>query len=234
MTNTPDIKPELPAIVRRLAGTEPIELVWLNELGGTTWRWADHYLKWSPQSAGIDLERERVRLNWLAGRHPVPSVLDHGADAEAQWTLTAALPGGHAVGDPWRERSAEAIAAIAEGLRRLHAIPIDDVPPEWAASSWVRREPPQLGPRPPLDDSVLVHGDACAPNTLIDSVGQWTGHVDLGDLAVGDRWADLAVASMSLDWNFGEGHQNEFFTAYGIAPDADRIRYYRALWHAES
>ena len=26
---------------------------------------------------------------------------------------------------------------------------------------------------------------------------------DFGDLAVGDRWADLAVASLSLDWNFG-------------------------------
>lgn len=229
-----DVEPEPPAIVRRLAGAESVELVWLNELGGTTWRWADRYLKWSPRSVGIDLERERVRLDWLAGRHPVPSVLDHGADAEAQWMLTAALPGGHAVGDPWRERFAEAIAAIAEGLRRMHAIPVDNVPPEWAAASWVRREPPQLGPRPLLDDPVLVHGDACAPNTLIDSVGQWTGHVDLGDVAVGDRWADLAVASMSLDWNFGEGHQDEFFAAYGIAPDADRIRYYRALFHAES
>lgn len=99
MTNTPDIKPEPPAIVRRLAGTEPVELVWLNELGGTTWRWADRYLKWSPRSAGVNLKRERVRLVWLAGRHPVPSVLDYGADAEAQWLLTVALPGSHAVGD---------------------------------------------------------------------------------------------------------------------------------------
>ena len=47
--------------------------------------------------------------------------------------------------------------------------------------------------------------------------------MDFGDLAVGDRWADLAVASMSLDWNFGEGHQPEFFAAYGVEPDAERI-----------
>jgi len=45
---------------------------------------------------------------------------------------------------------------------------------------------------------------------------------------------DLAVASMSLDWNFGEGHQHELFDAYGIDPDAGRIAYYRALWHLES
>jgi kanamycin kinase len=81
---------------------------------------------------------------------------------------------------------------------------------------------------------VVVHGDACAPNTLISDAGEWTGNVDFGDLAVGDRWADLAVASMSLDWNFGEGHQDEFFDAYGIRPDVERIRYYRALWDAES
>ena len=73
-----------------------------------------------------------------------------------------------------------------------------------------------------------------APNTLISSDGAWTGNVDFGDLAVGDRWADLAVASMSLDWNFGDGHQGEFFDAYGIEPDEERITYYRALWHLES
>ncbi len=81
---------------------------------------------------------------------------------------------------------------------------------------------------------MLAHGDACAPNTLIGADGEWTGHVDLGDLGVGDRWADLAIASLSLDWNFGEGHQAELFDAYGIEPDEDRIRYYRALWHQES
>ena len=81
---------------------------------------------------------------------------------------------------------------------------------------------------------MLVHGDACAPNTLISAGGGWTGNVDFGDLAVGDRWADLAIASLSLDWNFGEGHQQELFDAYGIEPDEERIRWYRALWELES
>jgi kanamycin kinase len=78
----------------------------------------------------------------------------------------------------------------------------------------------------------VCHGDACAPNTLLDDDGRWTAHVDLGTLGLADRWADLAVASMSLDWNFGEGWQPEFFAAYGVRPDADRIRFYRALWNA--
>ena len=129
----------------------------------------------------------------------------------------------------------EAIQAIADGLRAIHAIPIADFPREWAEEVWVGRAPANLGERPPLHEPpVLVHGDACAPNTLITQTGAWSGNVDFGDLGIGDRWADLAVASLSLDWNFGEGHQAEFFAAYGIEPDAERIRYYRALWEQES
>ena len=91
-----------------------------------------------------------------------------------------------------------------------------------------------IGDRPPIESAVLVHGDACAPNTLISNEGTWTGNVDFGDLGVGDKWADLAIASLSLDWNFGEGHQGEFFDAYGVERDEGSIEYYRALWDLES
>ena len=42
------------------------------------------------------------------------------------------------------------------------------------------------------------------------------------------------VAGAALGWNFGEGHQDELFAAYGIARDPERIAYYRALWELES
>ena len=224
----------VPRVVVERRGDRPAELVWRNELGGLTFRIDDQYVKWNPRRTGVDLERERVRLEWLSTRHPAPRVIASGADDEAQWLLTEALPGESAVGDTWRARRAEAIRAIATGLRAIHTIPTEDFPSPWTSEVWVGRAPDSLGPRPPLDDVVLVHGDACAPNTLISTTGEWTGHVDFGDLAVGDRWADLAIASLSLDWNFGEGHQGELFEAYGIAADEERIRYYRALWELES
>ncbi len=228
----------VPAAVIELAGGDAPELAWRNELDGLTFRLGERFLKWSPRSAGIDLTRERERLDWLRGRHPVPRVLDFGEDVDGQWMLKAALPGTNATNDHWRARPADAIRAIAAGLQALHAVPIDEVPERWAMESWTGRRSTAVeterGPRPPLDDPVLVHGDACAPNTLALPDGTWTGHVDLGDAAIGDRWADLAVASMSLDWNYGPGHQDEFFAAYGVARDEARIRWYRALWHAES
>jgi kanamycin kinase len=224
----------VPRIALELAGDSEPELIWRNDLDGLTFRIGDRYLKWNPRSTGIDLGRERVRLDWISRRHPAPRVVDHGADGDAQWLLTEAVPGGSAVGDAWRARRPEAIRAIATGLRAIHAIPIDDFPTDWTAEVWVGRQPASIGARPPVDSPVVVHGDACAPNTLISDAGTWTGNVDFGDLAVGDRWADLAVASMSLDWNFGEGHQAEFFDAYGISPDEVRIRYYRTLWDLES
>jgi kanamycin kinase len=60
--------------------------------------------------------------------------------------------------------------------------------------------------------------------------GQWSGHVDLGDLGVADRWADLAIATWSTKWNYGPGREQVLLDAYGIKPDAERTHYYRLLW----
>ena len=58
---------------------------------------------------------------------------------------------------------------------------------------------------PPVDKLVVCQGDACAPNTLLSDDGHWSGHVDLGVMGVADRWADLAVATWSTEWNYGPG-----------------------------
>lgn len=221
-----------PQIVNRLADGAVPELTWRNELGGQTWRLGDRYLKWSPDTAGIDLHREVTRLRWLHGRHPVPHVLDAGDADGGHWFLTAAICAESAVADRWRLDPERAVGAIAVGLRRLHSLPVASVPATW--DSWATREPPALGRRPATDALVVVHGDACAPNTLLDSDGHFVANVDLGNVALADRWADLAIASMSLKWNYGPGWDSRFFAAYGTPPDPARLSYYRALWELES
>jgi len=60
--------------------------------------------------------------------------------------------------------------------------------------------------------------------------GTWVGHLEVGDLGVGDRWADLAITTWSLDWNDGTGWSPRCFDAYGIEPDPARIGYHRLFW----
>lgn len=71
-------------------------------------------------------------------------------------------------------------------------------------------------------DPVVCHGDACNPNFLLDEAGHCVGYVDLGRLGVGDRWADLAPALLSLGWDFGEGWEPAFLDAYGVERDAGK------------
>jgi kanamycin kinase len=87
---------------------------------------------------------------------------------------------------------------------------------------------------PPPDQLVVCHGDACAPNTLLSGDGHWASHVDLGLLGVADRWADLAVATWSAEWNYGPGWERTLLDAYGVAPDPGRTQYYRMLWDLSS
>ena len=94
----------------------------------------------------------------------------------------------------------------------------------------IRRALRLPGEIPPVDRLVIGHGDSCAPNTLLADDGRWSGHVDLGALGVADRWADLAVATWSTEWNYGPGWDAILLDAYGVRPDQDRIRYYRLLW----
>lgn len=223
LANRPDHPVEVPELVREFASDDELHAVWLNDLGGLTFRNGQRYLKWNPVGSAVDLEDERARLVWLASRHPAPEVLDFSADSRGQLLVTRALRGEGAVTDVWRARPREAVRAIAEGLRLLHELPAGDCPfvCRWAEVDDVA-----------APDLVVVHGDSCAPNTIVGAGGRFAGHVDLGSLGAGDRWADLAVASMSLDWNFGPGWQDEFFAAYGIARDEQRTLCYRALWNA--
>lgn len=216
------------------------------------------FVKWAPAGSGLQLADETARLRWAAPWTPVPRVLDSGSSGAGDWLVTAALDGVSAVDAPWSDRPAVAVTAIGEGLRAFHeALPVEQCPFSWSVDVRVaeahrrtaagRQEPHRwhaenkhlspdealrvLAEPPAVDRLVVCHGDACSPNTLVAADGSWAGHVDLGSLGVADRWADLAIATWSADWNYGPGWQDRLLDAYGIdAGDEERTSYYRLLW----
>jgi kanamycin kinase len=260
LSGVPEHEVVMPAAVRAIAAGGPARPVWVNELGGTTFEinpdgYGRSFVKFAPAGTRLPLAREAGRLRWARRFTPVPEVLGSGGDHSGTWLWTAGLPGRNAVDAHWRANPGPAVAAIGRGLRALHdALPVDGCPFTWSAAdrqAQARTDvaagliPPdgtrfpdlsnaealaRLAETPEPDRLVVCHGDACAPNTLLDDDGRWTGHVDMARLGVADRWADLAIASWSLGWNFGDGWERAFFDAYQIDPDPARIAFYRLLW----
>jgi kanamycin kinase len=238
----------VPSAAHAVARGDTITPVWRNQLGGITFQLGAgagrRFLKWAPADSGLDLGPEIQRLLWIAPLWPAPRVLDHGADDEGSWLLTAGLPGDSAVAPQWIAQPRLAVRAVGEGLRALHdALPVALCPFSWslddrrarASAAAAQRgtsasDLAGLGDAPDPDRTVVCHGDACAPNTLIGADGRWSAHVDFDCLGVADRWADLAVATWSTEWNFGPGWEGELLAAYGVGPDAERTAYYRLLW----
>lgn len=231
----------VPARVRALARGAAVSPVWINGVGGVTCRTSDDgYIKVGPLHHETSMAAEADRLRWAAPHTAVPDVLEVGDDGAEEWLVTRALAGLSAVDPRWIAEPATAVRAIGEGLRALHeALPVAGCPFDWSVPTRIANAaaggihvPDALRSPPPVDVLVVCHGDACAPNTLLDADGRVLAHVDLGALGVADRWADIAVAAMSTTWNYGPGWERALIDAYGVAPDSERLAYYRDLWNA--
>lgn len=234
----------VPEQVRLLAHGADLVCVWHNNLGGLTFRatGADEpfYIKWGPRNAESTLEDEAERLTWASRWITVPTVLDHGHDDTHEWLVTAAIDGLSAVDPVWVAEPATAVRAVGAGLRMLHdSLPVAECPWDWSVAWRIANAeeqgveiPAALHTPPPIDRLVVSHGDACCPNTLLDAEGRPLAHVDLALLGVADRWADIAVAAMSTEWNYGPGWEDTLIEAYGVEPDRERLAYYRDLWNA--
>ena len=144
------------------------------------------------------LARERDRLQWLSARGiPGPAVLDWQVDGERAQLVTSAVRGvtADAVTSAELQR---AWPSIAEAVRTLHALPVDDCPfsrdlarmfalardvvgrgavnPEFLPVEQQDTPPAELLARLAADldgwlareELVVCHGDLCLPNIVLD------------------------------------------------------------------
>ena len=168
---------------------------------------------------------------------PVPRVLDVGSDDEGAWLVTAASRAAARwtrAGSPTPD---VAVRAIGAGLRALHdALPVAECPFDWGVPARapgarpVRRPRVARGPARPTVSS-------CATATLLAqhparrrrTLGRARrprfarGRGPLG--RPGRRGVERRV-------ELRPGSRGRPPDSYGIAPDAERSAYYRALWDA--
>ena len=219
------------------------------------------YLKLAPEDAYPSLADESARMVWVANHLPVPTVVESGSRNGVAWLLTTALPGVDATDPGLRDDPGALVRVLATGLRRFHDVPIVSCPFDFRLSTALRHVARRLDEgridpardfhpehahldaaeavallhtsRPASQDLVVCHGDFCLPNVMVQD-GRASGFLDLGELGVADRWWDLAVATWSVTWNLGPGHEALFLATYGVSPDEERIRFFRLLYDLAS
>jgi aminoglycoside 3'-phosphotransferase II len=149
----------------------------------------------APSSPNRPLFDEAERLGWMqAVGLPVPAVLQYHEWKGREYLLLTAVPGQDAAAPRPAEQHGAVVAALAAGLRTLHATNISACPFDYSggvrlarAEAQVRagvvdesdfdqarrgRSPNDLyaelvaAPAPP-EDRVFTHGDYCLPNVML-------------------------------------------------------------------
>lgn len=217
----------------------------------------DLYLKHGAGGAAGDVLDEAVRLRWLYGRLPVPRIRHVEAGAEGAWLLTDALPGRTA----WQMLDADPrgrggiVDALADLLRRFHALPVERCPFEaghpfrlaqarnrleagsideddfdaahegWSAEQLWQAMTALL---PFAPERVVTHGDFSLDNIVFGEGGA-AGCLDVGRCGVADRYQDVAILWSCLG-EFDVALQARFLARYGIATlDERRLRFHLML-----
>ena len=213
------------------------------------------YLKIDARCSQHSLAVEASKLNWLKNRLPVPDVLLFAADKTNEYLLLSEISGVAASDDSLKIDIPKTIGELTNGLKMIHALPVEDCPFDARLAGKIERAREQmtnglvdeddfdeerLGSRaedlfreliataPTAEDLVFTHGDYCLPNVILEN-GKLNGFLDWGNAGVADRYQDIALLTRSVFYNFGENSEDSVFEIYGVEPDWKKIRFYQLL-----
>jgi kanamycin kinase len=220
-----------------------------------------HFAKVDTPGRFPTLHGEAERMVWAAAYLPVPAVVAQEEADGVSVLITEGLPGRDATDPTWRRDLPALVTALGRGLAAFHGsvgeewcpfrfdigralehvrrrVQADDIDPAGFHEEHAHFTPSTALDRlaataPDSEDLVVCHGDYCPPNVLLTD-GVVTGYVDLGELGVADRWWDVAIGGWSTSWNFGPELEPHFYESYGMAPDPDRMAFYRLLYDLAS
>ena len=206
------------------------------------------YLK---RSALGSLRRESEMTAYFGQKRLGAEVLLYTSDGEADYLLTSRVSGEDCTDPRYLADPRRLAVLLGEGLRALHETDCSDCPIgdhtslylataeknrrlglcdlsfagsygiETVDEAWTVLE----AGRGSLQNEVLLHGDYCLPNVMLDDF-RFSGYIDVGNGGVGDRHVDLFWGAWTLAYNLGtDVYRDLFFDAYGRDRiDFDRLR----------
>lgn len=194
------------------------------------------YLKTAPKGS---LRREAEMTAFVHKKGFAPEVLAYES-RERDWLLTRAVPGEDCTYGPYLDDPKRLSALLGETLRMLHGqdtagCPVPDHTARYLKAAEDGRRSGRFDPgyfsggtitpeetwelvrqtAPLLKTEVLLHGDYCLPNVMLDN-WRFSGFIDLDHGGVGDRHIDLYWGAWSLGFNLKTGrYRDRFLDAYG-------------------
>lgn len=195
------------------------------------------------QKIDAEAENEASMLQWLSGKLPIPSIIEHICDNGYSYILMNKCAGKMACDPYFMKRPKQQVELLAEALHSLWSVDITDCPCKWplkrrlelAEDNIIHNrvdvddvEPDTFGPRgfrdpeallhwlkenQPEEKEILCHGDFCLPNIFL-SDSDLTGIIDLGKAGVADPWLDISLCYRSLDHNYGGVYHGRSYAGF--------------------
>ena len=194
------------------------------------------YLKTAPKGS---LRREAEMTAFFHGKGLAAEVLQYQS-LDRDWLLTRAVPGDDCTRKEYLEDPKRLSALLGQRPRKLHeestaGCPVTDHTALYLAAVAEGQDLGRFDPGylpepgltkadaestvrrygPSLQNEVLLHGDYCLPNIMLDD-WSFSGFIDLDHGGIGDRHIDLYWGSWSLAFNLGTDRWTDrFLDAYG-------------------
>ena len=207
-----------------------------------------YYLKFAPKGS---LAQEAQLTSYFHQKGLGVAVLGYGSDG-SDWLLTRAAVGEDCTNERYLADPKRLCDVLADRLRQLHELDASDCPVQnrmetyfatvdqnyragqydaslfGASYRFASAEEAYAvfnGGREALKCDVLLHGDYCLPNIVLND---WcfSSFIDLGNGGIGDRHVDLFWGAWTLNFNLGtDVYRDRFFDAYGRDKlDAELLR----------
>ncbi len=183
------------------------------------------------QEASRETENEAAVCNWLAGRLPVPEILEYIVSGDKAYCLMTRIKGKMLCDDEYMTDPERLTELAVQALKMLWAVEIRDCPCDNSLDVKLQMarfnvehnlvdmdhvEPDTFGEngfRSPMEllcwleehrpeeTFSFSHGDFCLPNIFAEG-DKVTGFIDLGKMGIADPWDDIAICDRSLRDNF--------------------------------